>query len=971
MISLRFGALLILLFCVCTAWGQGENPGSVYIGNPGMAGMHSAGDPTSMNADQARFLYNVDMETLAKGQLRQCIPLSIFGTIDDNNYPLLGATGYYNPITGHKLIIGVRSNGTFIHTDTFKCNTEFGTVQTSLEVYADAHHDWTQSDHVLIHCDGKSPTNLFTTLALLPQAANRADTVGFMPRLIDLGMAGPGELIVGVVDSQAMDGELLGRYRYRQQFVGVHNSGDAYVAITGYPGPNSTVIHADGEQVRITGFEHHPHDSLKTVTVLQRQKVSINTTEDWELIDTLTYTADSIPAYIDSGQVIHFIDSAWIRVNSYQAAPLRIRERIYINGDSMTLTNQNWPDHSVARICDTIAARANAMANITATDNSTYVLLEVSAPLDSLKIQLEHWDNWYSQGWIPGGEHLDHLSYETDLAAGDATNPVPGAWYHLDSVDVLDTAGPAGFPMADSLYWVCYSYYDKVTGVESPTGPKLFTQLFYNAADTFLFQFKRSVVDVPPRASHVRVYQGVVRNTIAGAGDTSAIYGVLECGSNNHRIFSFGWGDTAVANGIDSADVAWQDDAPDTLLIDTIYSFEEMRDNWGDVILRPSSGNPTIYSLGVRFTDMAEIDDRYWGIGDPDHPNWLRYSEANSLSSWPPSYVLSIDASVDDELVAIFPIYGGAAKSAVLALKHNSIHLIASDLTGYGYDVTGGATYTSVNVAPEVGTLSKGVAIQYGSAVYFMTPDLDCYRAVGGVVDKEPISQPVKDQIDSIFIDRETAYEYCRALVMKDEVKWAHTNTGEIVSYNTTYGTWSVEKYKLLSPGYSYAYVTWPYGSFLYDTLLTSGFDQNSQKVYSGKAGGGAGANKLFYKNPTNTRDTTDGWAYRSALIGDGEYLYQISEVQMTMTAAGSAGGGFRIKVYDASGQVLATATDTVASGATDTLAYDDITIHISEHEGKWLSLGIESIDNENTMCDFIVHDIRIKTRKMGRVETR
>ena len=262
----------------------------VRIPRPGIGGMVSNVAPGDLTVGQLFYSLNVDPGR-RPGELRPRLPLRDYGTASRRIY---GVSGYFNPKTGHKLVIGVGDSvyyqyfdtngvtismpchvGQFFVSDTFTTDVTNG-VGSYVFPAADAYHDWTAHRDMLVHCDGESLPLIFTTSDASMRVVSAGDSTTFNPRVISMGLEAPGQLRVGMTD---LAGSRLGSYRYSYAWVDTVTDTTSPMAIP------SAVLYPDNHYPYLTQFEHPVCDSAFATLLILRQK------QDGQ---ALWYVADSL-----------------------------------------------------------------------------------------------------------------------------------------------------------------------------------------------------------------------------------------------------------------------------------------------------------------------------------------------------------------------------------------------------------------------------------------------------------------------------------------------------------------------------------------------------------------------------------------------------------------------------------------------------------------------------------------------------
>jgi hypothetical protein len=212
--------------------------------SPGLKGMVSNVDIDAHDPQMSPYMLN--LRTDRTGRLRPRLAIDNYGT---NATKVYGAFGYHNPLTNHKLIVGVTDHATyplgqFVVSDTFGTEVGTDTLSGTIFPYADIQHYWTRYKDALIHCDGKSIPAIFSTSQYFLYDQTKPDTFGFAPHVISMGMEAPGQPRVGLVGGS---GNLDDRYIYAVAF-----QSDSVIGIQSRP------VYPKNQNVYITNL---PQDS--------------------------------------------------------------------------------------------------------------------------------------------------------------------------------------------------------------------------------------------------------------------------------------------------------------------------------------------------------------------------------------------------------------------------------------------------------------------------------------------------------------------------------------------------------------------------------------------------------------------------------------------------------------------------------------------------------------------------------------
>lgn len=837
---------ILVLFFTCDVCSQ--EVVEYHFPNPGLGGMVSSPDLTDLQPHQASYLLNADVSS-RPGILKRRQGLEDYGT---NNVKLYGAYGYYNLMSGHKLVVGVTDHATYgcgqvVVSDTF--GTDFDSILGGTVLpWADTYHDWTPYEDATVHADGKSIPFIFTTTQGFRDADSHPDTVGYQPHLISMGLEAPGQPRVMILDSM---GPLHGKYVYAFAY-------GNKTTHTGL-GIESAPLNLDGECVLITCFPHVGMPGTK-VAIFRKQ---LDGQEKWYFLDTVYHTNDSHVVYID------------------------------------TLSDTLSTGHT---------------------------------------------------------------------ASGD---PVPGAIFDIGwTIDTVIPPVPdpdtiSGFAYVDSIYYIAYSFYDPVTGIESPLGPPvgetlttIDTNMVPEPDEGWYYYRKLAIgyIDTLLHPKWVRFYQRILQTDQPGGGDTSVWYGLFEMRPNDHSYLTFGqWEDTNVVAGLDTA-----------FKHDTIHTYELLHNY-------PFSAVKTLppynYDCQIPFSDIEYFAGQLWGIGDPDYPNRVYYSQYDwpgmNIFSWPLTWFVQIRELGNDKLVAIERAEG-YGRDALYAIAHNSVWLINEN-----------ADYQIIlpEIGSAIGAASRQTVVKNGSIVYFLSPGLRIYALKGTqLVD---ISAGIENYIESVFVnyDMWQTYQgfYCWGHSFGDYVRWFNDSTGLGVSFDTRAGVWSLERYG------SGNYV--PRGSFVYDTLPSSDFS--------------VGLNydlELLYMDSTvpprravSTAEfdaATSGsileraiqFAWNSGQLGDGVNYWEVQELNLKVQPLSI--GAMHYAVYDEYGNSLC--SDSLKFGGNNIDTVMNYRLHLPHNNSLHPSMRIFSNDTDTITTtgddpflvvyyhNFQLLDVKIKARKTG-----
>ena len=366
-----------------------------------------------------------------------------------------------------------------------------------------------------------------------------------------------------------------------------------------------------------------------------------------------------------------------------------------------------------------------------------------------------------------------------------------GGGTHDTSLDVSNT----DHAMADSIYSIAYSYYDPITGIESPRGPTkmlMIDSLFEGTTpDTNCLRIVHTGVPSAGRPKWIRLWQGIKQSSLFGGGDTTVWYALydLRTDSTSQGVVYGNWTDLSVATGLDTS----------TLSKPVVYDYQVVRNIYGEPVVRP----PYIYDLQIPFSDVAIFGNRAWGVGDPECPACIYWSKIDTIFSWHPlDYNYIEDAG--DKIVAL-----EVANNALYAFKRNSVYKLIGD-PQYNWSFE--------KVVNGVGSISRKATVQYLDDIYFMSPNKKIYS-----VNKGEISTPVYSYIDTSLFSSGDMKKHSNAMIFDGLVKFFNDSTGRSLSFDPDKGTWILESYGSYEPS----------GSFIFDTLSSDGIGDAFTVVYS------------------------------------------------------------------------------------------------------------------------------------------
>lgn len=805
---------------------------------PGLGGMVSNYDDEMLQSTDALYLLNADVTT-TPGVLGRRTAIKDYGV---NVTSIYGAFGYYNPLTGDKLILGVTDNavdglGQFVVSDTFGTEVGYDTLGGTIFPYADVRHDFTPYKDMVICADGYNVPCIFSTSQGFLYTQSKPDTFGYDPHLISMGLEAPGQPRVGIV-SAGDTGNLDGRYIYAFAFIS-----DSVLGIQSRP------IVANDEHIYVTNF---PMDS--GVYLLRKTGQEDNL---WYEVYSDTVTTDGFYFIDSSADAIQVVRVVWYKDETpyYDTLPSSDLGFYYTDYGDEYYQCCNEPDS-----WDSVGYRRTFWVS--------------HGESDLTRCCGEHDCHWTHGCGVIAVYTTDSIVTDVDSFTVDTSGTIfttkssgraPGQFVYLGQGGKIDTVGYVdSLPMAspDSLYWIAYSYYDQVTGMESPLGPILACSLTTIDTDSVfsrLFAFDNFDRTLNP--SNIRVYQTVAKTTLPGASDTMVWYGILEMRAFDGAVVLGNWNDDSVAVGLDTAYIN----------TNLYYSYQMLRNDFGGVKIQP----PYSYDCRIPFSDIEYMAGQFWGIGDPDYPNHIYFSEYDwpgmNIFSWYPLDFVRIQEIGNDELIKIERAEGFGA-DALYVFANNSIWLVNTS-----------GDYQAIST--RIGAASPEVVVKHGENVYFLSPDLRLYVITGGQL--QEISQPVENYVESVFVDWNVyGYRgfYAWAHTFGDYVRWFNDTTGMGLSFNTISQVWTLERYG------SGAYV--PRGSLSYDTMRSSGasvvFTSDVELLYMDSTVSLRKADPTGYydaagSGKTNCLERAIQFTYQTPRFGDGTRYQQIQRFDVTL----------------------------------------------------------------------------------------
>ena len=851
---------------------------------PGSGGMVSNVDGGDVPPNTSLYMLNTDIVT-RPGLIQKRLPLK---SLQATTPILYGAYGYFHPFTGHKVAIGVTGHadyggaGRFVVSDSFSYDLS-DSLDALIFPWTDAAHDWTPWHNMLLHCDGKSTPVAFTTQQGYRLADSLPDTLTYEPRVISLGLEAPGQLRVGLMNFT--DKELTGTYVYNYAFLidttGVQKSSDL--------GTPSVPVFPKNQRVILSMFEgFEPGDTTAEILVVRKK---LDGQEKWYVIDTLGYKPAAFTVAVNGSEF------RWPPApDPYDAWVHECTVDVDLNQWIFNIVRQSYTSLGVQYndYFATAEAIVDSMNTISGLKDSVrayiargghfgsdfYLVVQNVSPTDTLGVRVDDSLTASRQSYGRGQQglsvYIDSIADTTTVNEFDRTKidtiyRRPGELLFLgDSLALPDDTSFSAYD--DSVYALAYSFYDPVSGAESPVGPILWTKLVTfgdgsgGDGDT-AYYYKFGIPQLSPdHPSWIRIYQGVRQSTLAGAGtlsDTAVLYGLYErrsgpFGSDSIVMVLGNWSDDAVALGIDTA----------LVLIDTLYEYQMFTNANGDPVIVI----PFAWNLAIPASDLAAVNNRLYAVGDPEFRNRISYSAPDSAWRWPPINVIRLDEAVNDEIVAIEP---DLQETGLYVLKHNSIYLLG----GYAsFDPEYSFSY--VVLSRKIGAVSKHTVVRYDGKTYFLSPDLKAYVLEGARAPRE-ISQNIENWLDSLYSTYELALEHARVYALGDYILFGsdssledNYNSATPLAFHPASETWSVRK---LDSAYK------PIGSFQYDTSsVKRGFGYYDWALFRDKTNAELRSENLS----TILGDGGDyhfNFQWESPLLGSGYRRHQITEIQLTV----------------------------------------------------------------------------------------
>lgn len=474
--------------------------------------------------------------------------------------------------------------------------------------------------------------------------------------------------------------------------------------------------------------------------------------------------------------------------------------------------------------------------------------------------------------------------YDTDIDVNFQlfiayNNRRPGALRYNSVADSLAGVPSLDFhavrrPPVEDTFWVTYTYWNPLTGAESPFGPvvkshktgatnsQALSDITVLAGDTLCTAWTKGFTKIYERAPWIRLYR-------TEAGDSTVFYCMAQlranrCWPNDSTVFL----QYTVFPGAvhDSMLTVGQ---PTQVLTDSaVWPYKQalipLADD-GTALIRP----PYIEQMDLGLVDLAYANGRFWGIGDPSFPQRVFHSHYDNPYEWSANGYLPLNENEADELVALEVIPGGAL-DVIVAMKHNSIYELI------GYDPEYDLTWRTID--SKVGALNRNSVVRHGNSIYFMSMDMRFYEYSNSRGLRE-ISPPIENYIDTLFGSASAAAQTLFVYAMQDKIVLSDTAGKRALVYVPRTEQWPcVESYRSSFE---------PVGSFHYDSSRTNfSQDQFDYWIYN------SDSTERFVTEfawPTTGAiyDTINGATYnfttkyRTPYIGDGQALYRITKVDI------------------------------------------------------------------------------------------
>ena len=810
---------------------------------PGMAGMDAQTDPMDLKDNQAAWLQNL-IPSRVYGGLVPRRSLRLLETQSEVER-IIGITGYYNSTTGDKLLFGVAI-------DTADA-TPIDTI--AARFIRSEPFDRTITDTVGIF----DPT--FDSAFAIPSFSEYYDFEKIRDQLIICDGSNPPwsfQMDRALVDTTATT---------TQEFFSPDTLvEDPYVTTLGLEAPGqlrAVVLGASLDRTKSSG------NTGGNLSGAYSYKIAY--TEDSDL-DSEYGDADDSTSKSGVPSRVVFPDSQRVLLSLFEGIPAKWEE------DSTTraliLRQRNGGQWY---IIDTV--EYDAKAHFTYVDNiadnatiETFVDDTLSMFLGSNPNQV------YDYPPAPGTfvrEDTLHGGQRDKLSPSDATPAI------------CDTS---------KTYWIAYSYYDPVTGIESRMGPqyKIENTDSMFSANAKAKRFAKCYSKPYERPEWIRCYRSL-------ADDSLIMVALYELRANlmhtdsiaYHRSWMPIWGTDAdwvsgtittektnynygvVGGWWTRREEASPSDDPKGFRCDPFGTEYYVLGPLTGVVHRAITGlgNPIIrppYIQGseIVLSDIAYANGRAWGIGDPAFPQRLYFSDYNSINNWSPYNYISVDEDDADELVAVEKVSTPGGKDMICVFKHYKIFMVT------GYDPEHDLTIVPLEIG--TGVHNKQSIVVDGSNIYFLSSDFRIFRIRGGGRPEE-LSMPINKELRSMFdywyaINPSRHDRSARGIKMVNKACWEDEASEQMFCYDLKWGIWTCDVYETI-PMYSLYYDTVSPGSGITGT----GFNYDFPRIVDT-------GNSLLTEIDDFAGNEGDGFyiparMYRTPCLGDGEGLWRVNEV--------------------------------------------------------------------------------------------
>lgn len=870
----------------------------VEIATPGTGGMISSQD---VAGGQMIYGKNVDYWS-HPGQLRVRRGLEYYGT---TQAAASSFAGFLNQETGQKFVVGIRDTArSWIQADSsvsaalvgqlFRSDTNRTTVNTVLsgEAFPARHtnYDWTWYKGNLFLCDGRNAPVMVTSSGYSKMTDSTDDTTTFNPRVISLGMEAPGQLRVGIAGS---GGPLQGAYKYAYAFW------DTLVDSSSQMGLPSATVYPDSERVYLTQFDLSVDSMVENILVCRQKQDGRGI---WNVIDTIS---DGPGDYLPKVVIVEPVKASGSPEPCYYARRSTLyRFRIGYEGlagrDTIKYTTpSNYI--SLCDLADSLTDSVNASPygdSIQAYLIGNKLLLYATSGALSFECDVDSWATPYVTLYPDsiGGSvakpiiYIDTIPDSTATVQWNAANirdslQQPGA-FRDDSLTSGDTVGISYHGYDDSLYWIAYSYYDPVIGIESSMGPAIHVKLVDTldlTVDSVKFRSVTTCAAAPGRAGWIRVYQGVVDDALTD--DSGYYFGLFrERIDTIAPTFYLGnWTDNDVGvYTLDTATISIAVQAGASYR--GLYDFQVIRDLNADPIMRP----PNVFDLQVPLSRMAVAHNRIFGIGDPEYPTYVYYSAEDTGYSWNPLNYIQVGNNVGAELVGIEELDG-----TIVLFGTNGVWALRAANVGLTLTQTEQAKVLlqaeAVQITGLPGAINGNVVCKYRGDVYWLGTDFRVWSYKNGW-----ISAPVENWIDTLFTTRTMSImdDKARLLGFDDVLHLVNDSSGSSLGYHIPTNTWAGVR----------TYGTFiPFGTMIYDSTASIERAEHSEILFDTAAQ----PLRRTYRSATLADQSGEiEWAADFFLGGDGFTNIQPEEMSVWMWTFDQR-NWLRYAFYDHEGDLL------------------------------------------------------------------